>query len=355
MSSVLPTFPELIDSKSRYQAKSALYSRVPRTLAYFSTVTIAILPFFAIALLAVPWQQVSMGNGKVIAYAPENRLQTVEAPISGRLAQWHVTEGQEVKQGDPLVELADIDPDIISRLRRQYQALQVSLEASEEALQISKRNLGRQRTLAEKGLSSQRAYELAQIEVAKFESEVSSARADLAEMEVKLSRQQSQTIQADRDGIVMRILAPQGGIMVSAGEALAVLVPDTEDRAVEMYISGNDLPLVQPGRKVRLQFEGWPAVQFTGWPSVAIGTFGGTVRFVDQADDGKGNYRILVFPDPEEPDWPSAQFLRQGVRTVGWVLLDEVRLGWELWRRLNGFPVTVSGSTASFEKEKGTE
>jgi hypothetical protein len=77
-----------------------------------------------------------------------------------------------------------------------------------------------------------------------------------------------------------------------------------------------------------------------GWPSVAIGTFGGKVRVVDPADDGLGRFRIIVEQD-KNPPWPDARYLRQGVRVVGWVLLDEVSLGWELWRRFNGFPLQI--------------
>jgi hypothetical protein len=106
----------------------------------------------------------------------------------------------------------------------------------------------------------------------------------------------------------------------------------------ELQIDGNDLPLVRPGDKVRLQFEGWPAAQFVGWPSVAVGTFGGRVYLVDPTADDKGRFRILVEPDPDDHDWPDQQFLRQGVRAQGWVLLERVSVGWELWRQLNGFP-----------------
>ena len=35
-------------------------------------------------------------------------------------------------------------------------------------------------------------------------------------------------------------------------------------------------------------------MQFAGWPSVAVGTFGGRVAFVDPADDGGGDFRVLV-------------------------------------------------------------
>lgn len=227
------------------------------------------------------------------------------------------------------------------------------------------------------------------------ESEVASVRRDKAQIEVRISRQRAQYIDAPTDGIVFRLLAnaEQGGMLVKPGERLAVLVPDIRegpasegaaiyaahaigvslasagglggpvslavgqaslaqaviDRVeltaaghpgivVELNIDGNDLPLIHVGDRVRLQFEGWPAAQFIGWPSVAVGTFGGRVYLVDPTADEKGYFRILVEPDPDELPWPDGQYLRQGVRTQGWVLLQRVSLGWELWRQMNGFP-----------------
>jgi hypothetical protein len=45
-----------------------------------------------------------------------------------------------------------------------------------------------------------------------------------------------------------------------------------------------------------------------------------------------------VEPDPDDEPWPDARFLRQGVKTKGWVLLNVVPLGFEVWRQFNGFP-----------------
>ena len=49
---------------------------------------------------------------------------------------------------------------------------------------------------------------------------------------------------------------------------------------------------------------------------------------------------VVVRTDNADP-WPTGLYLRQGVRVNGWVLLDQVKLGYELWRRFNGFPPTV--------------
>lgn len=178
----------------------------------------------------------------------------------------------------------------------------------------------------------------------KAEGDVAKLDKLISEIDVKVAQQENQVIQAPRDGFILKMMVNQGGEIVKEGDALVVLVPDTSDRAVEVLLSGNDAPLVNPGDHVRLQFEGWPAVQFAGWPSVAVGTFGGTVFTVDATDNGKGQFRILVIPDESENEWPADRFLRQGVRANGWVLLKQVSLGYELWRRMNGFPPVVDTS-----------
>lgn len=193
-------------------------------------------------------------------------------------------------------------------------------------------------------------------DAAKAVSEITKSEKELLDMQVKLSRQQSQIVVAPRDGFILQMLAQQGGELVKEGDPLCVLVPDTADRAVQIWINGNDAPLVEVGRHVRLQFEGWPAVQFAGWPSVAVGTFGGQVAAVDSTDDGKGKFRVLIRPDPNDPPWPADRFLRQGVRANGWILLNRVSLSYEVWRRLNGFPPVIStGEPKSDSKGSGAK
>ena len=104
-------------------------------------------------------------------------------------------------------------------------------------------------------------------------------------------------ITAPRDGTIYRLPVFERGQSIKEGDALFTIVPETTERVVELWVSGNDTPLIQPGNHVRLQFEGWPAVQFAGWPSVAVGTFGGEVASIDPSDDGKGSFRIQVKPD----------------------------------------------------------
>lgn len=181
----------------------------------------------------------------------------------------------------------------------------------------------------------------AQSDVAKSEQDLNKAETDLLNTQTTVARQGSRVITAPFDGYLVSINANLGTGVLKAGDPLATIVPDTADRSVQIWLDGNDAPLVEPGRHVRLQFEGWPAVQFAGWPSVAVGTFGGEVISVDAVDDGRGKFRILVVPDPNDIEWPEDRFLRQGVRANGWVLLEQVPLWFEVWRRLNGFPPVV--------------
>lgn len=167
---------------------------------------------------------------------------------------------------------------------------------------------------------------------------------EIRDLEIKLSELELLRIFAPRDGTIYRLPLFERGQTIKEGETLFTLVPETSERAVELYINGNDISLIHVGDHVRLQFEGWPAIQFSGWPSVAVGTFGGQVAKVDPTDDGTGKFRIQVIPE-QDSEWPPNQYLRQGVRANGWVMLQTVSLGYEIWRQINGFPPVIDDPT----------
>ena len=164
-----------------------------------------------------------------------------------------------------------------------------------------------------------------------------------------------QLVVAPRAGTVQRVVGGFDGAQIAAGDDLLVLVPEVTVQAVEVYIDGNDVPLVHPGDQARIQFEGWPALQFSGWPQASIGTFPAEVLVVDASDVGNGQFRVLVVP-PAGTTWPIQ--LRQGGLAKGWILLRSVPLGYELWRQLNNFPpslvvaTSAEGGEASGKKKK---
>jgi tRNA A-37 threonylcarbamoyl transferase component Bud32 len=87
---------------------------------------------------------------------------------------------------------------------------------------------------------------------------------------------------------------------------------DPSERAVELWISGDDASLVQRGDRVQLQFEGWPAVE-------SQGLFQGRVIAINPTADGAGKFRILVKASDND-SWPDDRYLRPGVRADGWVI-----------------------------------
>ena len=108
------------------------------------------------------------------------------------------------------------------------------------------------------------------------------------------------------------------------------------DLAVETFVDPIDLPLLHIGEKVRVQFDGWPAIVFSGWPNVSYGTYGGVVVAIENFISENGKYRVLLAPDKEDNDWPEAIRVGSGAKTMA--LLDDVPVWFELWRQLNGFP-----------------
>lgn len=123
------------------------------------------------------------------------------------------------------------------------------------------------------------------------------------------------------------------------GDTLATLAPHAPERVVELLIDGRDVALIRPGQSVRLAFEGWPAIQFSGWPAVAHGMFDGRVRSVDPSAQPSGLFRVLVEQDPDRSAWPNIHFVPLGAKVRGWIRMETVSLGYDMWRVLNNFPM----------------
>jgi multidrug resistance efflux pump len=407
-------------------------SRLARQLA---ALLLVLLLLSIVSMLLLPWQQSARGTGRVVAFVPQERQQSVMSPIKGvvsRVAD-NLSEGIWVRRGDVIVEIEPTAANLSNQLAAQMRDMETKLETARVQAEVYGRNVidfraareaaldaadeliaaaqakwdakqrllpgyeakelraqlnyDRQRGLFEKGIKPEKEMELMRedfyvaksqresvqrdIEAAhqewkakqneriqkerEWDAKVDYARAmqqdalgklatiqkEQREIEIKLSELDRLVIEAPRDGTLFRLPVYERGQTIKEGDHLFTIVPDTSERAVELWLSGNDTSLVRAGDHVRLQFEGWPAVQFAGWPSVAVGTFGGRVMAIDPTDDGTGKFRIQVVQEGED-DWPSDRYLRQGVRANGWVMLNQVSLGYEIWRQLNGFPPVVS-------------
>lgn len=310
--------------------------RVARSFAIMLLLGVALSVAF---LFFVPWVQNAQGQGRVTALDPRDRIQTISALVPGRVAEWFVTEGSEVREGQPIARIIDNDPLLIERLREERNQIEMEIAAAASALRIADLDVIRLRSLVGEGLAAPKDLELAQIKVSDFQLKLAQSRAKLTGIDIRISRQGAQTVTAPRDGRIQQIIAGDRATLVKEGDTLATFAPTGTQHAVELYLDGRDIPLVHPGRRARLEFEGWPAVQFSGWPAVSRGVFDGVVLTVDAAASPNGLYRVLIGPSEDRPPWPSEPSVRLGAKVRGWVMMDTVSVGYELWRQLNDFPL----------------
>lgn len=102
---------------------------------------------FLFLILFLPWQQNITATGEVTALSPENRPQTIQTAIPGRIDRWYVQEGEYVNKGDTILSLTEIkdkffDPELLLRLEEQVNAKQSSLDSKEQKAKDLRRIIG---------------------------------------------------------------------------------------------------------------------------------------------------------------------------------------------------------------------
>ncbi|WP_296637004.1 biotin/lipoyl-binding protein [Polaribacter sp.] len=390
-----------------------------------------------IIFLFLPWTQNISGKGIVTTLTPEQRPQTLQSQIPGRIEQWFVREGDYVQKGDTILRISEVkseyfDNRLIERtneqisaknssvgaykfkvdaLDRQIDALEeerilkleqaknkllqsklkvqsdsIAFEAAKTNLKIAQSQYNRDFTLEKEGIKAVKDVEEKKLKLQSTEAKIIEQENKLlaaknevlnAAMEIsrikanyayKISKAQSDKFTAQSNGfdavaqvsklennnsnykvrsslLYMKASlngyinkAIKGGIGVTfkEGEEIVGIMPAQYDLAVETFIRPIDLPLIHIGEKVRVQFDGWPAIVFSGWPNVSYGTYGAKVVAIENFISKNGKYRILLAPDKEDHTWPTAIRVGSGAKTIA--LLEDVPIWFELWRQLNSFP-----------------
>lgn len=108
-----------------------------------------------VGALFLPWTQNMRIPGNLTTLYPEQRPQTVQNVIPGRIEQWYVKEGDLVEVGDTIVRITEVkdeyfDPALLERTSEQieakrqaalnYQQKAVAVEAQIEALKATREN-----------------------------------------------------------------------------------------------------------------------------------------------------------------------------------------------------------------------
>ncbi|WP_292930617.1 HlyD family efflux transporter periplasmic adaptor subunit [Novosphingobium sp. PASSN1] len=316
--------------------------RSPRVVVITAWLVALAIAAAVLVMVFVPWVQTANGDGQVVALNPDDRAADVSALVGGRIAEWYVKDGELVAVNQPIARVVDLDPEYLSRLAAERAQIEAEIASVTQSRATAQLDVNRASALWREGLIARRDVELAQIKVAEGGAKLAESRAKLQRIDVQVARQSSQLVRAPRAGRIQTVNAALSGGVVSAGTILATVVPETATRAVALYVDGRDIALVRPGQHVRLEFEGWPAIQFSGWPSVAQGIFDGRVRALDPTSGPSGLFRVIIDPDPAAKPWPDLRFTKLGAKVRGWIQMETVPVGYELWRQLNDFPLEFS-------------
>jgi len=118
------------DEKIRNWENFALKSGKELLTAKGSRVLGRIMLMVLVAILIIlllPWRQTIPGRGTVTALRPQDRPQTIQNQIGGRIESWMVRDGQEVRKGDTILVLSEtsqsyFDPELPQRLNEQLDA-----------------------------------------------------------------------------------------------------------------------------------------------------------------------------------------------------------------------------------------
>ncbi|WP_228852912.1 HlyD family secretion protein [Aegicerativicinus sediminis] len=126
---------------------------------FFNRFLVAI-SIVTIIVLFLPWTQNVTGNGYVTTLTPEQRPQTIQSPIPGKIEEWYVREGDFVQKGDTILRISEIkneyqDPDLVNRIEAQVNAKSRSSESYLEKMKALEKQIGA--LYAERGLKKDQA------------------------------------------------------------------------------------------------------------------------------------------------------------------------------------------------------
>ncbi|MEN8886016.1 MAG: biotin/lipoyl-binding protein [Winogradskyella sp.] len=419
---------------SKYKSAERIFDK--RYYKYFNRFLFA-FAVVGLIILFLPWTQNITGRGLVTTLTPDQRPQTIQSQIPGRIEKWYVREGDAVRKGDTIIKISEVksdyfDPDLVQRTAQQRDAKALSVVsyqgkvksqavrigalinerslklekaenkilqsilkvesdsievvAAETNIRIAQIKYVRADSLFQDGFTAQKRVEDARVKLQETEAKLISQKAKLlgsrnevlnakieisrikAEYADKISKAESEKFSAESsqfdteaqvsklnnqvsnytirnsllymtapyDGFINKAIRGGIGQTFKEGEELVGIMPADIDLAVEMFVEPIDLPLVHKGEKVRVQFDGWPAIVFSGWPNVSYGTYGAEVVAVENFISSNGKFRVLLAPDETDHKWPKD--IRAGSGAYTMALLEDVPIWFELWRQLNGFP-----------------
>jgi membrane fusion protein (multidrug efflux system) len=181
------------------------------------------------------------------------RSATIRAELSGPVVQTFAEAGQRVSAGQ---SLAQIDASV---LRDQQLSARSAVTTAQSSYDIARRNLERNQTLETAGAIAERDLEQARNSVIATQGQLSSARAQLANINKQLDKA---SVQSPFAGVVSQRQANAGDV-VSPGTALFTVV-DPGSMQLEASVPAEALAQARVGLPVEFKVNGYPNRTFTG-------------------------------------------------------------------------------------------
>ena len=185
---------------NRFEAVQKVFHR--RHYKYFNRFLLA-FAIITLIVLFLPWTQNIKGEGFLTTLNPDQRPQTLQSPIPGRLEKWYVREGDYVAKGDTILFMSEVkseyfDPRLIERTGQQIDAKTMSVSSYQEkvrALQNQIRALENERLL--KLEQARNKLIQAKLKVQSDSIDLEAARTNISIAE----RQYNRTTQLQQEGL----------------------------------------------------------------------------------------------------------------------------------------------------------
>ncbi len=117
-------------SDKTYQAFNTIYRIHKKSTVKKWMIAILIA---LVVIMFLPWTQNIKAKGTVTTLRPEQRPQQINNVIAGRVIKWFVKEGDNVKEGDTILQLGEVkvdyfDPQLLARTQQQIDSKGLSAE-----------------------------------------------------------------------------------------------------------------------------------------------------------------------------------------------------------------------------------
>jgi multidrug resistance efflux pump len=158
---------------------------------------------FTVLFLFLPWTQNISGSGAVTTLKPNQRPQTIQSLISGRIEKWYVNEGDYVKAGDTILFISEIkedylDPNLVENTKNQMNAKEDAVASYEGKVGALDSQMGA--INSERNLKSQQAKNKIRQAVLKIKSD--SMDLEAIKTQIKIANTQfKRSVQLNKEGL----------------------------------------------------------------------------------------------------------------------------------------------------------